>query len=40
MRSGAWKRGLENCARRVVENGIEVERPFTHRFKLDAAEAA
>ncbi len=40
---GSWtfsKHGQADCARFVVENDIDVERLFTHRFKLDQAEAA
>ena len=40
---GSWtfsKHGQADCARFVVENGIDVERLFTQRFKLDEAEAA
>ncbi len=40
---GSWtfsKHGQADCARYVVENDIDVERLFTHRFKLDDAEAA
>ncbi len=40
---GSWtfsKNGQADCARYVVENDIDVERLFTHRFKLDQAEAA
>jgi threonine dehydrogenase-like Zn-dependent dehydrogenase len=40
---GSWtfsKQGQADCARFVVAHGIDVERLFTHRFKLDQAEAA
>lgn len=40
---GSWtfsKHGQADCARFVVENDIDVERLFTHRFKLEDAEAA
>ena len=40
---GSWtfsKHGQADCARFVVEHDIDVERLFTHRFKLDQAEAA
>ena len=40
---GSWtfnKQGQADCARFVVDNGIDVERLFTHRFKLEDAEAA
>jgi threonine dehydrogenase-like Zn-dependent dehydrogenase len=40
---GSWtfsKHGQADCARYVVENGIDVEHLFTHRFKLEDAEAA
>jgi threonine dehydrogenase-like Zn-dependent dehydrogenase len=40
---GSWtfsKHGQADCARFVVENNIDVERLFTHRFKLDQAKAA
>ncbi len=40
---GSWtfnKQGQADCARFVVEHGIDVESLFTHRFKLDEAEAA
>jgi threonine dehydrogenase-like Zn-dependent dehydrogenase len=29
-----------DCASFVIEHGIDVDRLFTHRFKLDQAEAA
>ena len=40
---GSWtfnKQGQADCARFVVEHGIDVESLFTHRFKLDQAAAA
>ncbi len=40
---GSWtfsKYGQADCARFVVEQNIDVERLFTHRFKLEDAEAA
>ncbi len=40
---GSWtfnKQGQADCARFVVEHGIDVESLFTHRFKLEEAEAA
>ena len=40
---GSWtfsKHGQADCARFVVEHEIDVEPLFTHRFKLDQAEAA
>ncbi len=40
---GSWtfsKHGQADCARFVVDNEIDVERLFTHRFELDQAEAA
>ncbi len=40
---GSWtfnKQGQADCARFVVEHGIDVERLFTHRFQLEDAEAA
>ena len=30
----------EECARFVADRGIDVDRLFTHRFRLDEAEAA
>jgi len=40
---GSWtfsKHGQADCARFVVDNDIDVERLFTHRFKLEDAKAA
>ncbi len=40
---GSWtfsKQGQADCARFVVAHGIDVESLFTHRFKLEEAEAA
>jgi threonine dehydrogenase-like Zn-dependent dehydrogenase len=32
--------GQEECARFVVERGVDVDKLFTHRWKLDQAEEA
>jgi threonine dehydrogenase-like Zn-dependent dehydrogenase len=32
--------GLRDCARFVVERKVDVEKLFTHRWKLDQAEEA
>ncbi len=40
---GSWTfniQGQADCARFVVDHGIDVERLFTHRFKLEQAEEA